>query len=115
MSHRSVPLELAPPRLLVDGHEIGTAGIIVQAHGASPTSLCPACGLASSVHSRYERTPVDFPAHGRRLRIPSVPTIVGASDAVCVEQVTYYPGMLGMWHVWVRFPDIVDPPSVSAH
>ncbi len=87
MSHRSVPLELAPPRLLVDGHEIGTAGIIVQAHGASPTSLCPACGLASSVHSRYERTPGDFPAHGRRLRIRLAARRFRCRNAVCERRI----------------------------
>ena len=70
MSHRTVPLKLAPAGLFVDRHEIGTAGVIVHVHGASPTSACPACGLASSsVHSRYGRTLGDLPAHGRRLRI----------------------------------------------
>ena len=70
MSHRTVPLKLVAAGLVVDRHEIGTAGVVVHAHGASPTSACPACGLASSsVHSRYGRSLGDFPAHGRRLRI----------------------------------------------
>ena len=70
MSRRTVPLKLVPPGLLVDRHEIGVDGIVVHAHGASATSACPACGLASSsVHSRYGRTLGDFPSHGRRLRI----------------------------------------------
>ena len=53
MSHQPVPLKLVPPGLLVDRQEIGTDGIVVQAHGASAMSACPACGLASSsVHSQ---------------------------------------------------------------
>ena len=68
MSHRNVPLELVPAGLVLDRHEIGVAGIIVHAHSASPTSHCPACGLASSsVHSRYGRSLGDLPAHGRHL------------------------------------------------
>ncbi len=42
-----------------------------------------------------------------------LPPNVGVSDAVRVEQVAYYPGMLGVWHVSVRFPDIVDPPGAN--
>ena len=69
MSPRTVPLKLLPPGLVGDRHEIGATEIVVRAHGASPTSACPACGLAtSSVHSRYGRFLGDLPAHGRRLR-----------------------------------------------
>ena len=70
MSHRNVPLKLVPAGLVLDRHEIGVAGITVHAHSASPTSNCPTCGLASSsVHSRYERSLGNLPAHGRRLGI----------------------------------------------
>jgi len=70
MTHRTVPLKLVPPGLIVDHHEIGADGIIVHAHSVFTTSACPICGLASSsVHSRYGRTLGDLPAHGRRLRI----------------------------------------------
>ncbi len=88
MSHRTVPLKLAPPGLLVDRHEIGTAGITVHAHGASATSLCPIWGLASSSdHSRYGRTLGDFPAHGRRLRIRLAARRFRCRNAVCERQV----------------------------
>ena len=88
MSHRSVALKLVPSGLLVDRHEIGTAGITVHAHGASATSLCPTCGLASSsVHSRYGRTLGDFPAHGRRLRIRLAARRFRCRNAVCERQV----------------------------
>ena len=70
MSFHTAPLKLVPPGLIVDYHEIGADGITVHARGASGSSLCPSCGLpSSSVHSRYQRTLGDFPAHGRRLRI----------------------------------------------
>ncbi len=88
MSHRTVPLKLIPPGLIVDHHEIGTAGIIVHAHGASATSACPVCGLASSsVHSRYGRTLGDFPAHGRRLRIQLAARRFRCRNAACERQV----------------------------
>ncbi len=88
MSHRTVPLKLAPAGLVVDRHEIGTAGIIVHVHGASPTSTCPACGLASSsVHSRYGRTLGDLPAHGRRLRIRLAARRFRCRNAACERRV----------------------------
>ena len=70
MTHRTVPVKLVPLGLVVDHHGIGADGIIVHAHGSSATSTCPTCGLPStSVHSHYQRTLSDLPAHGRRLRI----------------------------------------------
>ena len=88
MSHRTVPLKLVPPGLLVDCHEIGAAEIIVHAHGGSPTSTCPACGLASSsVHSRYGRTLGDLPGHGRRLRISLAARRFRCRNAACERRV----------------------------
>ena len=88
MSHRTVPLKLVPPGLLVDRHEIGTDGIIVHAHGASAMSLCPTCGLASSsVHSRYGRTLGDVPAHGRRLRVSLAARRFRCRNAACERRV----------------------------
>ena len=88
MSHRTVPLQLVPAGLVVDRHEIGTAGIVVHAHGASPTSACPACGLASSsVHSRYGRSLGGFPTHGRRLRIRLSARRFRCRNPACERQV----------------------------
>ena len=88
MSHRTVPLKLVPPGLLVDCHEIGAAGIIVHAHGGSPTSPCPACGLASSsIHSHYGRTLGDLPGHGRRLRISLAARRFRCRNAACERRV----------------------------
>ena len=88
MPHRTVPLKLAPAGLVVDRHEIGTAGIVVHVHGASPTSACPACGLASSsVHSRYGRTLGDLPAHGRRLGIRLAARRFRCRNAACERRV----------------------------
>ncbi len=88
MSQRTVPLKLAPAGLVVDRHEIGGAGITVHAHSASPTSDCPACGLASSsVHSRYGRSLGDLPAHGRRLRIRLSARRFRCRNAACERRV----------------------------
>lgn len=88
MSHRTVPLKLAPAGLVVDRHEIGVAGIVVHAHGASPTSTCPACGLASSsIHSRYSRSLGDLPAHGRRLGIRLSARRFRCRNAACERRV----------------------------
>ncbi len=42
-----------------------------------------------------------------------LPPNVTPSDPVRVEQVAYYPGLLGLWHIAVRFPDIVEPPGAT--
>lgn len=42
-----------------------------------------------------------------------LPPNVTQADPIRVEQVAYYPGLLGVWHVSVRFPDIVDPPGAT--
>jgi transposase len=88
MSNRTVPLELVPQGLVVDHHEIGTARIVIHAHGASATSVCPTCGLASSsLHSHYERSLGDFPAHGRRLGIRLAARRFRCRNAACERQV----------------------------
>ncbi len=88
MTHRTVPLKLVPPGLIVDHHEIGADGIIVHAHSVFTTSACPICGLASSsVHSRYGRTLGDLPAHGRRLRIRLATRRFRCQTAACERRV----------------------------
>ena len=42
-----------------------------------------------------------------------LPPNVTPSDPLRVEQVAYYPGLLGLWHLAVRFPDIVEPPGAE--
>ncbi len=42
-----------------------------------------------------------------------LPPNVKPSDPVRIEQVAYYPGLLGLWHVAVHFPDIVEPAGAS--
>jgi len=54
----------------VDRHDVGPDGLIVHAHGEEASGTCPGCGvLSASVHSRYVRSPRDFPAYGRELVI----------------------------------------------
>ena len=42
-----------------------------------------------------------------------LPPNVTPTDPVRVEQVAYYPGLLGLWHLAVRFPDIVEPAGAA--
>ncbi len=61
---------VTPAGLIVDRHEVGPDYLIVHAHGREASGTCPGCGtMSSSVHSRYIRSPRDFPAYGRRLMI----------------------------------------------
>jgi transposase len=70
MTPLGLDLIMVPPELAVDRHEIGAEGVIVHAHGIGAVSACPACGVpSSSVHSRYTRSVLDLPTHGRRLTI----------------------------------------------
>lgn len=38
---------------------------------------------------------------------------VGPSDPIRVKQVAYYPGLFGLWHTAVRFPNIIEPPGAT--
>jgi len=70
MPSRNLHLPMAPAGLIVDRHEVGPDGLIVHAHGGGTSGTCPGCGMLSgSVHSRYVRSPRDFPAYGRGLII----------------------------------------------
>jgi len=61
---------VTPAGLVVDRHEVGPDYLIVHARGREASGTCPGCGtMSSSVHSRYIRSPRDFPACGRRLMI----------------------------------------------
>ena len=70
MSSPSLKLPMTPAGLIVDRHEAGPDGLIFYAHGREASGTCPGCGsLSASVHSRYVRSPRDFPACGRGLII----------------------------------------------
>jgi transposase len=61
---------LLPDGLIVEHLESDGAEVVAVARSRSATSSCPACGRVSTrVHSRYERSLADLPAHGRRVRI----------------------------------------------
>jgi transposase len=61
---------LTPEGLSVERIEIGPEKIVAVARSPSRTSCCPSCGQASSrVHSRYQRSLADLPAHGRSVEI----------------------------------------------
>ena len=61
---------LLPDGLIVDGIEYAADTLVAIARSPSRTSSCPMCGRVSAqIHSRYERSLTDLPAHGRRVRI----------------------------------------------
>src|ERR1700686_4114190 len=64
---------LTPEGLSVERIEIGPEKIVAVARSPSRTSCCPSCGHASSrIHSRYQRSLADLPAHGRSVEIMDV-------------------------------------------
>jgi transposase len=70
MGSRFRSRSLLPEGLIVDGIENAADALVAIARSPSPTSSCPVCGRASAqIHSRYERSLADLPAHGRRVRI----------------------------------------------
>lgn len=63
-------IKLIPRGLVVDGCAVEDDDIRVQAHCGSSDARCPECGVISRrVHSSYQRTLRDLPAHGRRVVI----------------------------------------------
>ena len=42
-----------------------------------------------------------------------LPPNVMPADPIRVEQAAYYPGFIGLWHVVVHLPDIVEPAGTS--
>jgi transposase len=63
-------LPLVPAGLLVDAVEVNAETITVTARSAFSGSECPGCGRASGrLHSRYGRSLIDLPSHGRAVRI----------------------------------------------
>jgi transposase len=61
---------LLPHGLIVEHFQHGGDEIVAVARSPSSTSPCPVCRRVSAkVHSRYERTLDDLPAHGRKVRI----------------------------------------------
>ena len=70
MSLKSNLMKLIPPGLVADQCAVEGGDIRVQAHCRSPDAACPECGVISGqVHSTYQRTLRDLPAHGRRVLI----------------------------------------------
>jgi transposase len=61
---------LLPDGLVVEQLGCEGAEIVAIARSRSASSSCPACGRVSArIHSRYERSLADLPAHGRKVRI----------------------------------------------
>ena len=70
MSSKRDLFEMVPTGLVLDGYEVRDTEFVIQARSAASDDVCPDCGVvATSVHSCYQRTLHDFPAHGRRVII----------------------------------------------
>src|SRR5579862_4807281 len=70
MGSRSRSQALLPDGLIIDNIGYDADALIAIARSPSRSSSCPLCGRASAqVHSRYERSLGDLPAHGRQVRI----------------------------------------------
>jgi transposase len=63
-------LSLAPCGLVVERVETEAAGLLIVARPALTTAACPTCGSVSvRIHSTYQRSLMDLPAHGQAVRI----------------------------------------------
>ena len=70
MSIKSHLMKLIPPGLVAERCEILDRVFVVDARSADWNAACPDCGVVSErVHSRYRRSLLDLPAHGRRVDI----------------------------------------------
>ena len=79
---------LTPTGLSVERIEIGSDKIIAVARSPSKTSFCPSCGRASSrVHSRYQRTLIDLPAHGRTVEIKVMVRRFRCARPICSQTI----------------------------
>ena len=70
MGRSRLPAGLLPPRLIIERVQINDGEVMASARSREIGSTCPDCGeLSRRVHSRYERSLSDLPAHGRRVGI----------------------------------------------
>ena len=70
MGSSSRSRSLLPDGLIVDRIEYAADVLIAIARSPLRTSSCPVCGRASAqIHSQYERSLGDLPAHGRQVWI----------------------------------------------
>ena len=87
MSIKSNLMKLIPPGLVADRCAVEDKEIRVQAHYRSPDAACPDCGVFSGqVHSSYERTLMDLPAHGRRVLIRVTIRRFRCSEGACARK-----------------------------
>lgn len=79
---------LTPTGLIVGSIEIGPDKIVAVARSPSRTSSCPSCGCASArVHSRYQRSLTDLPAHGRTVEIKLLVRRFRCARSICPQKI----------------------------
>lgn len=79
---------LTPNGLTVEQLEIGLDEIVAVARSPSRTASCPSCGSTSTqVHSRYQRSLADLPAHGRAVEIKVVVRRFRCRRPLCPRQI----------------------------
>jgi transposase len=84
MGRSRLPAALLPPGLIIERVQIGDGKVAASARSRETGSICPDCGEPSRrVHSRYERSVADLPAHGRRVRIKLTVRRFRCGNACC--------------------------------
>ncbi len=62
--------DVVPEGLSLVSAEVGPEEVSIAARAVTTAVVCPQCGEGSrSIHSRYQRSFADLPAHGRRVRL----------------------------------------------
>jgi transposase len=88
MRHYHRRPSLTPTGLSVERIEIGSDKIIAVARSPKKVSICPSCGRASSrVHSQYQRSLSDLPAHGRCVEIKVTVRRFRCAQPICARKI----------------------------
>lgn len=88
MSKRTIKNTIAPAGLQVEKVDICSEGVSISARSGAVSAACPCCDTSSfSIHSRYERTLTDLPAHGRRVDLRIHSRRFRCRNNACVQKV----------------------------
>jgi transposase len=75
---------LVPVGLIIERVDFGVDYIGIVARSAAKSCACPRCGkLSSRVHSRYQRSLADLPAHGKAVRISLIARRFRCQEQLC--------------------------------
>jgi transposase len=87
MLDKSSLQKLIPPGLVANQWVVDGDDLVVDAMAAGKDAACPECGVVTGqVHSHYQRTLHDLPAHGRRMVIRIKTRRFRCREAECPRQ-----------------------------